>query len=609
MATIIDALVVTLGLDNSDFNKKRAQVKDSLKDTANEAEKSGKRTQQSLDKSTKSFDQVAKSAAKFLAVIASAAAIKGFIERQIEANSALDRFSQNLNESVSNISAWSNAAEQAGGTAEGLQGTMDMLSKSQTDLMLTGQSGLIPYFSALGVSMTDAEGKARPVSDILLDLSDRFSKMPRTTANNMGRMMGIDQGTMYLLLKGRTEVETLIARQKEYAAVTKQQAEQASRLRLLIVESTQNFRAFGRELLSNATPAIEKVFQIMSDFGAWCMEHKEFISTFLLTITTLLIGLGLAVTPINLTVVAITALAAAIAGLWDDYQVWKEGGDSLIDWSKWEPGIEMAKKGVRGLVKILEDAFYRMFALIDAGKKAWEGDWQGMRFALGEVIAGNENGSGIPSMRPPAAGTAGTVNGKPTAAPGNAASKMSALEKKYGLPAGLLDNVWKTESGRGRNMKSSAGAEGHFQFMTATAKQYGLSNPYDFDESADAAARYYRDLLKANGGDLRLAAAAYNWGQGNLNRKGISNAPNETIGYMAKITAGIKGASGAARVAGAGNMAAGANTYNNGGSNHVETHIGEVKVITQATDANGIAKDMGNSLEYLFASQANYGPT
>lgn len=609
MATIIDALVVTLGLDNSDFNKKRAQVKESLKDTANEAEKSGKRTQQSLDKSTKSFEQVTKSAAKFFAVIASVSAIKGFIERQIEANSALDRFSQNLNESVSNISAWSNAAEQAGGTAEGLQGTMDMLSKSQTDLMLTGQSGLIPYFSALGVSMTDAEGKARPVSDILLDLSDRFSSMPRTTANNMGRMMGIDQGTMYLLLKGRTEIETIIARQKEYNAVTKQQAEQASRLRLMIVENTQSFRAFGRELLSNATPAIEKVFQIMSDFGQWCMEHKEFISAFLITITSLLVGLGLAATPINLTVVAITALAAAVAALWDDYQVWKEGGDSLIDWSKWEPGITAAKKGVQSLVKILGDAFYRMFALIDAGKKAWEGDWKGMRFALGEVIGGNDSGSGIPSMRPPAPGTAGTVNGKPIAAPGNAASKMSALEKKYGLPAGLLDNVWKTESGRGRNMKSAAGAEGHFQFMPATAKQYGLSNPYDFDESADAAARYYRDLLKANGGDLRLAAAAYNWGQGNLNRKGIANAPSETIGYMAKITAGIKGASNSARVAGAGNMAAGANTYNNGGNNHVETHIGEVKVITQATDANGIAKDMGNSLEYLFASQANYGPT
>ena len=42
-------------------------------------------------------------------------------------------------------------------------------------------------------------------------------------------------------------------------------------------------------------------------------------------------------------------------------------------------------------------------------------------------------------------------------------------------------------------------------------------------------------------------------------------------------------------------------------SKSVETHIGEVKVYSAATDAEGIAKDMGKSLDYLFASQANYG--
>lgn len=38
------------------------------------------------------------------------------------------------------------------------------------------------------------------------------------------------------------------------------------------------------------------------------------------------------------------ALTAAILLLWDDYQTWKEGGKSFIDWSKWGPEIEQAKK-------------------------------------------------------------------------------------------------------------------------------------------------------------------------------------------------------------------------------------------------------------------------
>lgn len=42
----------------------------------------------------------------------------------------------------------------------------------------------------------------------------------------------------------------------------------------------------------------------------------------------------------------ITALAAGIALLWEDYQTWKEGGDSLIDWGKWKPEVDAALKMV-----------------------------------------------------------------------------------------------------------------------------------------------------------------------------------------------------------------------------------------------------------------------
>ena len=113
------------------------------------------------------------------------------------------------------------------------------------------------------------------------------------------------------------------------------------------------------------------------------------------------------------------------------------------------------------------------------------------------------------------------------------------LEQKNGLPANLLDSVWNAESSRGVRMNSSAGAKGHFQFMDPTAAQYGLKNPSNLAESAGAAARMYRDLLKANGGDLDRALAAYNWGQGNLDKKGLGAAPAETRGYIAKVRAGM----------------------------------------------------------------------
>jgi hypothetical protein len=116
---------------------------------------------------------------------------------------------------------------------------------------------------------------------------------------------------------------------------------------------------------------------------------------------------------------------------------------------------------------------------------------------------------------------------------------FSGLERKYDLPSGLLDGVWAEESSRGERLRSPKGAMGHFQFMPDTARQYGLAHPDNLAESADAAARYYRDLLRANHGNLPQALAAYNWGQGNLNKFGLGKAPAETRGYIADVLASM----------------------------------------------------------------------
>jgi hypothetical protein len=46
---------------------------------------------------------------------------------------------------------------------------------------------------------------------------------------------------------------------------------------------------------------------------------------------------------------------AAIALLWEDYQTWKEGGKSLIDWGKWKPEVDAALKMVGDLKQTVLD--------------------------------------------------------------------------------------------------------------------------------------------------------------------------------------------------------------------------------------------------------------
>ena len=622
MATIIDSLLVKLGLDSSEFDAKKSKVDKGLKATGSEADKTGAKLKKSGKDGAEGFENVAKSAAKFLALIGGTMAVKRFAQDMIESSAALDRFSKNLGSNVETVTAWGSAAEVAGGSASGLQNTMSMLSKAQTQLMLTGESNLIPYLSALGVSMADVTtGKARPLNDMLMNIGQSLlARTPdRQTAFNMGQMMGIDADTLNLILRERKEVEALLKQQAEYAAAMRKFAPDASKLNRMMVEGKQAFSLFGLELLQRAVPALEKMFAIFADFGSWIQENKEFVQTFLTIIAAGLGAIALATIPVNLTVVAVLALSAAIAALWQDYQTWKRGGDSFIDWSKWEPGFKAATAGIKRLKEMMVDIMYVAIAGADALIKFFSGDFEGAKIAGKAFWEGREKptdaptpAAAAPGSPAPAAG-GGTVNSTGKSAAGGSKeeqARLTALEQKYGLPAGILDNVWKTESGRGRNMTSPAGAQGHFQFMPATAAQYGLKNPNDFNESSDAAARMYRDLLKANGGDVSKAAAAYNWGQGNLNRKGMGAAPTETLNYINKVTSGIGGASQAAAGAGAGQVAqANAAAAPGASSKSVETHIGEVKVYTAATDANGIAKDMGKSLDYLFTSQANYGLT
>lgn len=123
----------------------------------------------------------------------------------------------------------------------------------------------------------------------------------------------------------------------------------------------------------------------------------------------------------------------------------------------------------------------------------------------------------------------------------NAAAKFSFLEKKYQLAVGELDRIWMAESSRGKKMLSPVGAKGHFGFMDKTAKEYGLKDPNNLEESAAVAAQKLSNLRKYYKGDDEKARAAYNWGEGNLDKSIAKHGadwknhlPAETSGYLSK---------------------------------------------------------------------------
>jgi soluble lytic murein transglycosylase-like protein len=116
--------------------------------------------------------------------------------------------------------------------------------------------------------------------------------------------------------------------------------------------------------------------------------------------------------------------------------------------------------------------------------------------------------------------------------------QINAASAAEGLPEGLLARLLYEESRFRPDIisgatTSTAGAEGIAQFMPATSAGLGI-DPLNPAEAIPAAAHDLRKMFDLFG-TWSLALAAYNWGQGNVTRKGIAAAPAETRKYVSSI--------------------------------------------------------------------------
>lgn len=98
----------------------------------------------------------------------------------------------------------------------------------------------------------------------------------------------------------------------------------------------------------------------------------------------------------------------------------------------------------------------------------------------------------------------------------------------------LIRAVIQTESAGNPDAISPAGAQGLMQLMPETARELGVTDPFDPEQNILAGTRYLRMLLDRYDGDVRLALEAYNRGMGNLERD-PANTPAETRRYIARI--------------------------------------------------------------------------
>ena len=108
--------------------------------------------------------------------------------------------------------------------------------------------------------------------------------------------------------------------------------------------------------------------------------------------------------------------------------------------------------------------------------------------------------------------------------------------QQHGISEGLIKAVMHTESGFNINARSPVGAQGLMQLMPATARRFNVSNAYDPQQNIFGGAKYLSWLLKRFNGDTRLAIAAYNAGEGNVDKYGDVPPFRETRDYVKRVT-------------------------------------------------------------------------
>jgi soluble lytic murein transglycosylase-like protein len=146
----------------------------------------------------------------------------------------------------------------------------------------------------------------------------------------------------------------------------------------------------------------------------------------------------------------------------------------------------------------------------------------------------------VPPVQPAPGATRAAAIGKPYQL------LIERTAERHQLDPLLLEALVEVESGRNAEAVSPKGARGLGQLMPATARRFDVSDVHDPEDNLDGAARYLAWLIDRYQGDLTLALAAYNAGEGAVDRHlGVPPYP-ETRAYVRKVLgrAGLKARTG-----------------------------------------------------------------
>lgn len=410
MATVVDAIFVTLGLDTSKYT---TQAENAIKTDAR-LEKSLDGVEKKGGAVSKNFEGLAKAvkgAAKVFASLAAATGIIRFLQNVAEetrqANEEMLKLQASLGLTAEKINGMRGAGAALGGTAEGMTNSMKGLNKGMNDFVVKGDTSLLPFMNALGVSMVDGQGKLRDVDKVMLDLSDSFSKMNSEQAYALGQDMGFDEGTIAALMQGRDAMKEMSEYHAKMYTSSKEELAASRELSKNQAQLSAHWASMKLMIGNAIIPLLVKLTNFAKAFFEFLQDHqktvKNVFEAMAFVLGAVLIPLfgkalfaALAfIAPFAPFILVVTAIAAAFVLLYDDYKVWAEGGQSLFDWGKFSDLIDGAKLSVESLTKgfgeladkVMAEVIPTLKGYASIIQKLFSGDFAGASAEAKEMFA------------------------------------------------------------------------------------------------------------------------------------------------------------------------------------------------------------------------------
>ncbi|MGX9982934.1 hypothetical protein [Methylobacterium fujisawaense] len=280
MATVVDALVVTLGLDPKDFTKGQKQAAAELVKTRQAAQKEGAAIEKSLDGAAEAVDRLARNALKLFAIFTAGRAVKEFVSDITAADAAMGRLAKSIGSTPEAISSLANAVARNGGSASAAAGSFERLSDSINELKTTGNSSILPVFARLqGISGR----QIRLNTDLATTFGD-IAEASKVSAEKVGvsqtsyllKQAGYDQGTIALLIQGRAKLNEALEKSRRIGIVNEKDAKAAQALETSIESLRQTSESFGRSILTTLTPTIT---DLLERFQRWITANQDWIRT------------------------------------------------------------------------------------------------------------------------------------------------------------------------------------------------------------------------------------------------------------------------------------------------------------------------------------------